>query len=55
MGFDPAVNAEYLRKRFDEAVWESPLAPLLHDLDEDDSQAMVAVLVTRLLVEVGAL
>lgn len=55
MEFDPSINGEYLNKRFDEAVWESPLARLLYDLDEDDAQRMVDALVNRLLVEVGAL
>ena len=56
MPIDPAaLGAEYLTKRFDEAVWEH-LADALHATyeDEDKAQAAVDNLVTRLLVEVGA-
>lgn len=54
MGFDPAANAEYLRKRFEEAIWESHLAIRFFDLYEGDPQGLVNGLVDRLLVEVGA-
>lgn len=57
MPVDPAaLGAEYLTKRFDEAVWEH-LSGALHSAfgDEDKAQEVVDSLVTRLLVEVGAL
>lgn len=51
-----ALGPDYLTKRFDEAVWEH-LGDVLHAAfeDEDKAQAAVDNLVTRLLVEVGAL
>jgi hypothetical protein len=48
--FDPALSAEYLRKRFGEAIWESPLA---EHLDPGAWGTAVDALVERLLTEVG--
>jgi hypothetical protein len=50
MAVDPACSAEYLRKRFDEAIWESPLAG---HLDPDVWGSVVDALVERLLIEAG--
>lgn len=48
--FEPRINGEYLRKRFSEAVWESPLT---EHLDPDVWDTVVDRLVERLLIEVG--
>jgi hypothetical protein len=54
VSFDPACNAEYLRKRFDEAIWESPIMRLLDVMDPDELDPLVTALVERLLIEMGA-
>jgi hypothetical protein len=51
MTFDPRVNGEYLRKRFGEAIWESPL---MYHVDADEVDPLVDALVDRLLIEMGA-
>lgn len=51
LGGDPACSAGYLRARFAEAIWESPLA---EHVDPSVWDAAVDALVERLLGEMGA-
>lgn len=53
-GFCPRINGSYLRKRFDESLWESPLGDYLGTLPEAEAPRIARVLVDRLLMEVGA-
>jgi len=53
-GFCPRINGSYLRKRFDESLWESPLSEYLGTLTELEADRITRDLVARLLMEVGA-
>ncbi|MFI8830574.1 hypothetical protein ACIGPN_06050 [Streptomyces afghaniensis] len=54
-GVDPACSADYLRKRFEERIWEyGPLSEFLHTLSECAADEVVTNLVTGLLIETGA-
>lgn len=52
-GVNPACSADYLRKRFSEAIWESQLTALLDKMDPEDLDAVIDALVERLLTEAG--
>lgn len=41
----------YLRKRFSERIWDSPLID--EDADSDEQEALVSDLVEGLLIEMG--
>lgn len=46
-------SAEYLRKRFEERIWESEFSGILNQLPEAVADQMVKNLVEGLLIEVG--
>jgi hypothetical protein len=50
LGVELGPSAGYLRKRFSEAVWESPITD---HLDPDVWDSAVESLVQRLLIEAG--
>lgn len=53
LGVDPACSADYLRKRFSEAIEESEFGWLLGAVPEEQAESMVTELVRRLLLEAG--
>lgn len=55
MSTEPAaLSADYLRKRFSERIWDSPLLRLLDVMDPDQLDPLVDDLVVGLLIEIGA-
>lgn len=54
MSFDPLANAEYLRKRFSERIWDSQLVSFHKHVDPEDLEPIIDALVTGLLTEMGA-
>ena len=50
---DPACSADYLRKRFSERIWDSPILRLLDVMDPDELDPLVDALVEGLLIEMG--
>lgn len=54
MSGDPACSTAYLRKRFSERIWDSPLLGLHKHIDPEYLDSLVDVLVEGLLIEMGA-
>lgn len=54
MSIDPSVSVEYLRKRFAERIWDSPIMRLLDVMDPEELDPLVTALVEGLLIEIEA-
>jgi hypothetical protein len=53
LGVNPACGADYLRKRFAEAIWESDLVEFHKHADPEEVDVLVMALAERLLIEAG--